>query len=134
MFSSTKYVDPVARALMAAIFLLSALGKLGAPGATQGYMVAMGVPGALLWPTILFELGAGGLLLAGPFTRPVALLLAGFSLATGFIFHNRVADQTQMIMLLKNRAMTGGFLLLVKDGAPGFSLDSLRARRAAVRS
>ncbi len=128
MSAYTKMTDLTARTLMAAIFILSALGKLGAPGATQGYMAAFGVPGALLWPTVALELGAGLLLLAGLFTRQVALLLAGFSLVTAFVFHNQFADQVQMIMFLKNVAMTGGFLLLAKDGAPGLSADAYLAR------
>ena len=119
---------------MAAIFILSGRGKLGAPEATQDYMAAMGVPGALLWPTIAFEVSAGALLLVGMFTRPLALLLAGFSLLTGIIFHHGFADQIQMIMFLKNVAMTGGFLLLAKVGAPGFSVDALRAGGAMVRA
>jgi putative oxidoreductase len=133
MPSFTRHIDPVARTLMAAIFILSALGKLGAPGPTQGYMAAFGVPGALLWPTMAFELGAGLLLLAGLYIRPVALLLAGFSLGTALVFHNQLGDQIQQIMLLKNLAMTGGYLLLAKHGAPEFSLDALRARRVLLQ-
>lgn len=127
-----KLSDPIARLLMATIFVLSAVSKLGTPEATQGYMSAMGVPAALLYPTIAFELVAGGLLIAGLFTRPVALLLAGFSLVTAAIFHSQFADQTRMIMFLKNLTMSGGFLLLAKDGAPGFSIDALRSRRKLV--
>lgn len=132
MHRLARYSDPAARLLMATIFVLSALSKLGAPEATQGYMSAMGVPGVLLFPTIAFELVAGGLLIAGLFTRPVALLLAGFSLVTAAIFHSQFADQTQMIMFLKNLSMSGGFLLLAKDGAPGFSIDALRSHRKLV--
>ena len=119
---------------MAAIFVLSAFGKLAAPAATAGYMQAFGLPGLLVWPTVAFELGTGLLLLAGLHTRPIALLLAGFSLATACIFHNQLADQIQMIMFLKNLAMTGGYLLLARHGAPGFSLDALRAGRAMVHA
>jgi uncharacterized membrane protein YphA (DoxX/SURF4 family) len=86
-----------------------------------------------LWPTAAFELGAGVLLLVGQFTRPVALLLAGFSIVTALIFHSHFADQIQMIMFLKNVAMTGGFLMIAKNGASGFSLDALRTRRAMVQ-
>lgn len=133
MLRHANYVDPVARASMAAIFILSGLGKLGAPAATKAYMAAMGTPSALFWPTVGFELGTGLLLLVGLFTRPVALLLAGFSLATAFVFHNRFGDQIQMIMFLKNVAMAGGFLLLAKDGASRFSVDALRAGRSMVQ-
>jgi putative oxidoreductase len=134
MLGYTKFIDPVARALMAAIFILSALGKLGAPAATQGYMAANGLPGALLWPTIAFEFAGGMLLLVGLFTRPVALLLAVFSLVTAFIFHDQFADQIQMVMFLKNAAITGGLLMLARCEVTRFSVDALRAGKAMVHA
>ena len=114
----------VARVLMALIFTLSGLSKLGATDAVRGYMEAMGVPGALLWPTIAFEIGAGVLVALGYRTRVVALLLAGFCLVTAAIFHHQFADQIQMIMFLKNIAMAGGFLLLAAVGSGSLSLDA----------
>jgi putative oxidoreductase len=65
-----------------------------------------------LWPAILFEIGAGLLIIVGYKTRIVAALLAGFSVLTAAIFHNQFADQIQMIMFLKNLSMAGGFALL----------------------
>ena len=123
----TKYADAPARAFMAAIFILSAVGKIGAFEGTQGYMEAFGLPGFLLVPTILFEVGAGLLLLVGFKTRYVALLLAGFVIVSAAIFHADFGDQIQQIMFLKNVAMVGGFLLLAKVGAPGFSVDQFLA-------
>ena len=114
----------VARVLMALIFTLSGLSKLGATDAVRGYMEAMGVPGALLWPTIAFEIGAGVLVALGYRTRVVALLLAGFCLVTAAIFHHQFADQVQMIMFLKNISMAGGFLLLAAVGPGSFGLDA----------
>lgn len=129
MLQFTKYADAPARALMAAIFVLSGLGKLGAVAATQGYMAMFGVPPILIWPTIALEIGGGLLLMIGLWTRPVALLLAGFCLVSAAAFHTAFADQTQMIMFLKNVAMAGGLWLLAKDGAPGFSVGALLSRR-----
>ena len=114
----------VARVLMALIFILSGLSKLGAADAVRGYMEAMGVPGALLWPTIAFEIGAGVLVALGYRTRVVALLLAGFCLVTAAIFHHEFADQIQMIMFLKNISMAGGFLLLAAVGSGSVGLDA----------
>jgi putative oxidoreductase len=111
------------RVLMAAIFILSGLGKLSAQEPTQGYMQAMGVPGALLWPTIAFEVIAGLLVVVGYQTRIVALLLAGFCLVSGAIFHHNFADQIQMVMFLKNVSMAGGLLVLATTGAGRFALD-----------
>jgi len=114
----------IARILMALIFILSGLSKLGAADAVRGYMEAMGVPGALLWPTIAFEIGAGVLVALGYHTRVIALLLAGFCLVTAVIFHRQFADQVQMIMFLKNIAMAGGFLLLAAVGSGSVGLDA----------
>lgn len=123
----SSYADAPARALMAAIFILSGVGKLGAVTATQGYMQTYGVPSELLVPTIAFEIGAGVLLLVGFGTRVVAVLLAGFSLITAVVFHRDFSEQIQMIMFLKNLAMTGGFLAIAAHGAVGLSLDRLIA-------
>lgn len=124
-----SYAMAVARVLMALIFILSGLSKIGAAEAIRGYMEAMHVPGSLLWPTILFEIGAGLLIVAGYRTRIVATLLAGFCLLTAVIFHREFSDQIQMIMFLKNLSMAGGFVLLASVGPSHLSLDA-RKREA----
>jgi len=118
----------VARVLLALIFVLSGLSKLGSAEAVRGYMEAMGVPGVLLWPTIAFEIGAGVLVMLGYRTRVVALLLAGFCLLTAAVFHRQFSDQIQLIMFLKNISMAGGFLLLAAAGPGAASLDARFAR------
>jgi putative oxidoreductase len=107
-----KVINLLARLMMALIFFLSGLSKLGAIAPTQGYMEAMGLPGFLLWPTILFEVAAGLLLVLGYRTAIVAFLLAGFCLVSAVIFHRQLSDQIQLIMFLKNISMAGGFLYL----------------------
>jgi uncharacterized protein (TIGR02246 family) len=82
---------------------------------------------------LVFEIGAGLALLVGFQTRLFAVLLAGFSLVTAFIFHADFSDQMQQIMFLKNVAMAGGFLLLAKVGAPGLSADQFLATRNGAR-
>jgi len=129
----TNYIDTPARAFLAAIFILSGIGKIGAFQATQGYMAAFGLPGILLTPTIVFEVGAGIAILIGFQTRMVALLLAGFTLVTAVIFHTDFGDQIQQIMFLKNVAIAGGFLLLARVGAAGFSIDQLLALRNGAK-
>jgi putative oxidoreductase len=87
-------------------------------------MEAMHVPGLLLWPTILFEIGAAALVIVGYRTRVVAALLAGFCLVTAAVFHSHFSDQIQMIMFLKNVSMAGGLVLLAAVGAGQFSIDA----------
>ena len=129
-----KFTDAPARALMAIIFILSGIGKIGAFEATRGYMEAFGLPGVLLAPTILFEVGAGLALLVGFKARFAVVLLAGFAIVSAVIFHADFSDQAQQIMFLKNVAMAGGFLLLAKVGAPGFSVDQFLAARKARKT
>lgn len=121
-----SYVMVLSRVLMSLIFVLSGLFKIGDAAITRAYMEAMHVPGALLWPTILFEISSGLLIIVGYRTRIVARLLAGYCLLTAMIFHIQFADQTQVIMLLKNVAMAGGFALLAIVGPGLLSMDAKR--------
>lgn len=114
------------------IFIISGWGKIAGYAATQQYMEAMGVPGSLLPLVIALELGGGLAILAGGFTRAIALALAAFSLASAALFHGNLGDATQAIMFWKNVAMAGGFLMLAANGAGALSLDALWARRRAT--
>ncbi|WP_028008216.1 DoxX family protein [Solimonas flava] len=126
IFDSLKpYADLAGRVLIAALFVISGWGKVTGYAGTQQYMAAMGVPGAVLPLVIALELGGGIAIVLGLFTRPIALLLAGFSIAAAVLFHG-APDQVNQIMYLKNFAIAGGFLFLVAHGAGRLSLDQLR--------
>jgi putative oxidoreductase len=123
-----KFAELAGRALLALLFLLSGLGKLGSYDATAGYMSAMGVSGALLPVVIATEVIGAAAIIIGWRTRVVAFLLAGFTLLSALIFHRNLADQIQMIMFFKNIAIAGGLLLLVANGAGRLSIDRRIAR------
>ena len=114
------------------IFIISGWGKIAGYAATQGYMEAMGVPGALLPLVIALELGGGLAILAGAFTRWIALAIAAFSLLSAAIFHADFGDAAQAISFWKNVAMAGGFLMLAAHGAGAISVDALLARRGGA--
>ena len=114
------------RILISLIFVLSGINKITGYAGSQAYMESAGLPGALLPLAILLELGGGLAVIVGWRTRTVALLLAGFTLLTAVIFHTDFANRMQEIMFLKNLAMTGGLLFLVKYGAGELSLDNRR--------
>lgn len=116
----------VARLFLGQIFLLAGISKISSYADTQGYMDAMGVPGMLLPLVIALEIGGGLAIIAGWQTRLASIALAVFTLSATAIFHNNLADQTQMIM--KNIAIAGGLILLAMHGAGGYSQDSRRAR------
>ncbi|MBA3756684.1 MAG: DoxX family protein [Nitrosomonas sp.] len=117
----------VARVFLGQIFLLSGLFKISGYAGTQGYMEAMGVPAMLLPLVIALEVGGSLAIIAGWQTRLVAIALAAFTLVAAVIFHNNFSDQIQMIMFMKNIAITGGFILLAVHGAGGYSLDNSRS-------
>ncbi len=121
---STKSVAEFAgRFLLAALFLISGLGKIGAYSATAGYMSSVGVPGFLLPIVIGTEVIGAAAIIVGWQTRIAAFLLAGFTLLSAALFHNNFGDQIQAIMFFKNVAIAGGFLLLVANGAGAISID-----------
>jgi putative oxidoreductase len=114
------------RLLMAAIFLVSGLGKIANPQMTQGYIESAGLPFPQLAYIIAIavELGGGALLVVGFKTRIVGIVLAVFTVAAALSFHHNFADQDQMVHFLKNIALTGGLLQVVAFGAGRFSIDA----------
>ena len=126
--SLAKAAELSGRVLLAALFLLSGVGKLGAYSGTAAYMASVGVPGALLPIVIALEIGGALAIILGWQTRVVAFLLAGFTLVSALIFHTHFADQIQMIMFWKNVSITGGLILLVVHGAGPLSLDARSAK------
>ena len=127
-------VSLLGRLGLSLIFIISGWGKIAGYAATQQYMEAMGVPGGLLPLVIALELGGGLALLAGGFTRSIALALAAFSLASAALFHANLGDASQAIAFWKNVAMAGGMLMVVAHGAGALSFDAARARRRAASS
>ena len=109
---------------LAAIFIIAGYSKIGGYAGTQAYMAKMGVPGALLPLVILTELGGGLLILAGYQTKIVSVLLAGFCVISGVLFHS-APDQFNHLM--KNFAIAGGFLALFAAGAGAWSIDGRKA-------
>ena len=117
---------PAGRVLLALLFLLAGLQKIGGYEGTLAYMASQGVPGVTLPFVIGLEVLGALAIIVGWQTRLIAFLLAGFSLVSGVLFHFQSDDAMQMTMLLKNVSIAGGFLLLVAHGAGAWSLDQRR--------
>ena len=121
---------PVARIMISLIFVTSGLSKISGYAGTQGYMEAMGVPGAILPLVIAVELLGGLAVMLGWHTRIAAFGQAGFSLLSALLFHANFGDQMQMIMFMKNVAIAGGFLMIVALGGGAFALDNRLKKRS----
>jgi putative oxidoreductase len=123
------YLAPVARVLLAAIFVIAGFNKLMDPAGSAAYIASGGLPGWLVWPTIVVELVGGLAIAAGAFVRPVALALAAFSILAGLLYHlmpglgaEGMERMMQMIHVQKNLAIAGGLLLLTVFGPGAYAL------------
>jgi putative oxidoreductase len=126
----------VGRILLGLIFILSGFGKIAGFDGTVAYIASshLPLPSIVAALTIVIELGGGLALVTGFYTRQTALVLAVFTLLTGFIFHNFWAAAeaqrlAQQINFLKNLSIAGGMLVLAAFGPGTLSID---ARRSAA--
>ena len=126
----------VARTFIAIIFIYSGLAKMiGFSGVSQ-QISSVGIPiaGLVAFFTIVFEIGGGASVLFG-YKAPVgATLLVLFLIPATLVFHNPIADPTQITQFLKNLAIVGGLLLVVVYGAGPVSIDghSSGSRTASI--
>ena len=124
MNNALPLANGLGRIMIAAIFILSGFGKISGYEGTQGYMESMGVPGALLPIVIVLEIVGGLAIVVGWQTRIAAILLAGFTVVSAFVFHGDPGNQVQFISFMKNIAIAGGFLFLAANGPGAFALDN----------
>ncbi|KUF11709.1 DoxX family protein [Pseudoponticoccus marisrubri] len=111
----------VGRLLIAALFLAGAAQKVSDPAPVQALLAGWGLPGWLVWPAALYNLGAALCLVAGVAVRPVAASLALYCAGTAF-FHLIPEDPWQMSIFVKNWAIAGGCLVLAAHGAGAWRL------------
>lgn len=105
------------RLLIATLFLGGAAQKVFSPADSQALLTTQGLPAALVWPALMFNLAAGLMLSLGMWVRPLAILLAAYCGITSF-FHLIPADPWQMSIFVKNWSIAGGCLALAVAG-PG---------------
>ncbi|HTH61908.1 MAG TPA: DoxX family protein [Paraburkholderia sp.] len=120
----------VARVLLAALFVLFGWSKITAFGGTVGFMASVGAPVPTLSAiiAIVMEFFVGLLIVAGFFTRPLAVLLALYTIGTALIAHHfwtmTGADQMEnMINFYKNVSIAGGLVALAVAGPGRLSVD-----------
>ena len=119
----SNLIDFSARVLISVLFLISAYNKIFNIEGSMNWMSGYGVPGILIYPTILLEILLPVMIIIGYKVRIAAGILSIFCLLTAFIFHFDFADQIQLILFLKNIGLAGGFLFVVVNGTKEWSLD-----------
>ena len=124
MHNISTFSAPVGRLLLAMMFVMSGFSKISNFAGTQGYMEAMGVPGAILPLAIALEVLGGLAIILGWKTKIASVALAGFCVVSAALFHNDFSNQSEMIMFMKNVTIAGGFLLLIAHGPGAYALDN----------
>ena len=117
------------RAMLAAIFIVAGLDKIGGYAGTQAYMESAGIPGILLPAVIALEVAGGIAILVGFRTRILAALLAAFTLIAAIVFHSEFSQPMQSILFMKNIAIAGAFLLLISQGPGEWAFDHRQTLR-----
>ncbi|HLX03830.1 MAG TPA: DoxX family protein [Trinickia sp.] len=120
----------VARVLLMVLFVLFGWSKLTGFSGTVGYMATTGAPAPELSAIIavVMELIVGLALVVGFYTRPLALVLAVYTLGAAFIGHHfwnmtGMVAYDNMIHFYKNVSIIGGLLFLTVTGPGKYSLD-----------
>ncbi|MBZ9707678.1 DoxX family protein [Mesorhizobium sp. ESP7-2] len=117
----------VGRMLMSFIFLHEGVTLATHFEGAAKAMAALGVGLPLFIATIALQLGAGLSVATGLLTRPGAVGLGLFCLATAMLFHTNFASQNELLHFEKDLAISGGMFVLAVAGAGRFSLDWLLA-------
>jgi putative oxidoreductase len=132
--NSERMTDEIvlaARILLVVLFLVFGWTKLTNYTATVAYMTQAGTPfppvAALV--AIVVEFFCAIAVAIGIGTRPLALLMALYTLATALVGHHfwtmtGAARIGNAINFYKNVSIIGGFLLLYVTGAGRYSLDA----------
>ena len=120
----------LARLLMMVLFVTAGVSKLTGFAGTVAYFVHDGVPMPALAAAIavVMELVVGLAIVVGLWTRPLALLMAVYTLGTAILGHHfwtfTGMDRLQnTIHFFKNISIIGGLLALYVTGAGRFSID-----------
>jgi putative oxidoreductase len=127
-----QYLATIGRIIIGLFFLAAGASKMGNPSpASLIALIDSGMP----WPELMYtltaacETTAGLCFILGLHVRLVSLLLFVFTVLVSILLHafwsfDAPERTTQMIMFLKNIALSGGLLAFAGFGAGKLSLDN----------
>ena len=113
--------EVLGRVLLSSLFIIEGVNKFFNQEETIMYMEDYGVSEIFFFPTVLLEIFIPILLIVGYKTRILGSIMCLFTLTVALIFHLDFDSQIQLIMLLKDLAIAGGFLLIASR-EPGFCI------------
>jgi len=133
-FGSEKYRDEVilvARILLALLFLTFGWSKFTNYAGAVAYMTRTGLPlpSIAAAAAVVVELFGSLAIILGVLTRPIAVIVALYTVVSAFIGHpywtmTGADAYGNMINFYKNVCIMGGYLLLYITGAGKYSIDA----------
>ena len=120
-----KYLPLAARVCLCLIFLKAGISHLLAFNSTVEMMTNKGLPisNVLLLFTVVFQLWGGVSLLLGYKVKIGSVLLIVFLIPATVIFHNPIADPSEINNFLKNIGLIGGLLMFIYSGSGALSIE-----------
>ena len=115
--------EVLGRVLLSSLFIIEGVNKFFNQEETIMYMEDYGVSEIFFYPTVLLEVFIPILLIVGYKTRILGSIMCLFTLTVALIFHLDFDSQIQLIMLLKDLAIAGGFLLIASREPGLCSID-----------
>jgi len=115
--------EVLGRVLLSSLFIIEGVNKFFNQEETIMYMEDYGVSEIFFFPTVLLEVFIPILLIVGYKTRILGSIMCLFTLTVALIFHLDFDSQIQLIMLLKDLAIAGGFLLIASREPGLCSID-----------
>ena len=121
-----KYIALAARICLCLIFLKAGISHILGFNDTAQMMGQQGlpIPSILLMATIALQILGGLSLLLGYQVRFGSILLIIFLIPASLVFHNPIADPSEINSFLKNIGLIGGLLMVISAGAGAISLDA----------
>ncbi|MGF1481841.1 MAG: DoxX family protein [Cyanophyceae cyanobacterium] len=120
-----EYVALAARICLCLIFFQTGVSKVLAFEEDVQMLTQQGLPLAnvLLAGAVAFELLGAASLLLGYRVKVGSVLLILFLIPATLVFHNPIADPSQLIDFLKNLGLIGGLLMLIYAGPGALRID-----------
>ena len=115
--------EVLGRVLLSSLFIIEGVNKFFNQEETIMYIDDYGVSEIFFFPTVLLEVFIPILLIVGYKTRILGSIMCLFTLTVALIFHLDFDSQIQLIMLLKDLAIAGGFLLIASREPGLCSID-----------
>lgn len=120
-----EYIALAARICLSLIFFKAGISHLTGFSGFVELINSQGLPlaGVLAVGTVLFQLLGAISLLIGYQTKIGSILLIIFLIPASLLFHNPIADPSQINDFLKNVALIGGLLMVVYAGSGALSIE-----------